>query len=290
MDGCTAAPVGEGMLIFLADDISTESFSFCCRYKLFVPGNHDYTLDPEYYGERGLWSRLHSSPRFSSLAEADACLAGTVILRDCSVSLHGLNFHGFPHIPEPHGRKMAFCHDLIAEGKPTPTMDAPLSKVPHDTDVLAVHGPAYKFLDQIAYGKRSVGSASLREWVLQHRPAVVACGHIHEARGVLRDAASSVTFVNAACLTHQYRRIENAATVMDIGIPVSEGAHGHALREGPSSSEGGVPKCACEAQGEVPPDALPEPRSTAMHASNPQERIDITDPQYVPLLHRDGAA
>lgn len=292
------------------------------RYKLFVPGNHDYTLDPNYYGEKGLWRTFHPEPRFPSLAAADACLPGVHILRDRGVEVHGLKIHGFPHIPEPHGRKMAFCHDLHTEGKPTPTMRAPLARIPADTDLLAVHGPAYTFLDQIAYGGRSVGSASLRDWVVQHRPALLACGHIHEARGALRDSETGVTFVNVACLTHRYKEIQDAATVVDIGIPIAalpSLAQGDALPGAGDSAPDSAPAPAGSAAapaeavpalsddlpsaaGVTTEEALPSPHASSGGAAVPGGaaasggqakptaptaiRADITDPKYALMLHR----
>lgn len=234
-----------------------------------MPGNHDYTLDPEYYGESGSWRRYHPEPRFPDLQAAEACLAGVTIIRDSSVKLHGLNFHGFPHIPEPHGRKMAFCHVLKTEGRPTPTMNAPLSLIPSDTDILAVHGPAFGYLDQILYGKRSVGSASLRDWALKHKPAVLVCGHIHEARGALRDKPSNVTFLNVACLTARYKQIEDAATVMDVGIPVKYVGGGRAASVLPSEE---LPAPAAGLSS-APTEALPAPAASSCAAEPLSEEL-----------------
>ena len=87
------------------------------RYKIFVPGNHDLTLDPTYYDEssrgRGGWSRLwHPDRKFPDLATADATLTKVHMLRDTGATVHGLRMYGFPHLPTPHYPQMGFSHDL----------------------------------------------------------------------------------------------------------------------------------------------------------------------------------
>lgn len=127
-----------------------------------------------------------------------------------------------------------------------------LDLIPTDTHVLGVHGPAWGRLDQIWHRKRSVGSKDLRNWVDTHQPQLVACGHIHEARGTLVDSATGVTFVNAACLNQSYAPVtaeaDSIGFVVDIGVPKTGGEAGAAKGESPFE--------------------------------------DVTDPDYVPLLHR----
>ena len=49
--------------------------------------------------------------------------------------------------------------------------------------ILVTHQPPYgTFADRV--GKRHVGSESIREFIMEDKPAVCFCGHIHEARSV----------------------------------------------------------------------------------------------------------
>ncbi len=60
---------------------------------------------------------------------------------------------------------------------------ASYEKIPHDTDILITHCPAYSILDETK-DSRHVGSKGLYGW-LKHvgRPLLHVCGHIHEAYG-----------------------------------------------------------------------------------------------------------
>ena len=48
--------------------------------------------------------------------------------------------------------------------------------------VICSHHPPYGVCDKIIFGEH-VGSKSLREIIINRSPALVLCGHIHEARG-----------------------------------------------------------------------------------------------------------
>ena len=52
-------------------------------------------------------------------------------------------------------------------------------KVPPNTDILLTHGPPRGYLD----GPKKAGCASLAQEVMQARPQLVVCGHIHVGYG-----------------------------------------------------------------------------------------------------------
>lgn len=58
-----------------------------------------------------------------------------------------------------------------------------LKNIPEGIDIVISHGPPFEVLD-MTNDYRNVGSRALREMIEVQKPALVVCGHIHEARGV----------------------------------------------------------------------------------------------------------
>lgn len=65
---------------------------------------------------------------------------------------------------------------------------------PANWRVLVCHVPPYQSKVDRMYLGRHCGSSSVREFILKHRPHLVLCGHIHEARGT--DTLGDTTIVN----------------------------------------------------------------------------------------------
>ena len=57
------------------------------------------------------------------------------------------------------------------------------SKYSGDLDILVTHQPPYGALDRTFIGIRA-GSREIRKYVLEKKPLVNLCGHIHESRGI----------------------------------------------------------------------------------------------------------
>jgi Icc-related predicted phosphoesterase len=74
--------------------------------------------------------------------------------------------------------------------------------IPHDTDVLITHGPAYGVND-LAQGRTHVGSKSLREHIIEARPLLHVSGHIHEGRGI--DLIGRTVCINPSYVDGGYR-------------------------------------------------------------------------------------
>ena len=62
-------------------------------------------------------------------------------------------------------------------------------------DIIVSHGPPLNCLDRTNSGQH-IGSPALQQHVLEHRPKLVVCGHVHEAAGVRSLGQSMV--VNSA--------------------------------------------------------------------------------------------
>jgi Icc-related predicted phosphoesterase len=78
--------------------------------------------------------------------------------------------------------------------------------------VLVTHQPPYGTNADCVAGSRHVGSESIREFIVEDRPAVCFCGHIHEARSV--DYINLTAIINPGPFKHGgYGYVELNGTV-----------------------------------------------------------------------------
>jgi len=144
-------------------------------HKIFIAGNHDFgfetasTIAPEYIEK------------------------GVTYLFDCGVEIDGIKFYGSPWQPEfydwafnlPRGEKLA----------------EKWSKIPSNTDILITHGPAHGMLDTVPNGT-IVGCEELLDKILEVKPTIHVCGHIHHSRG--GKEFNDTLFINASICTERY--------------------------------------------------------------------------------------
>jgi len=145
------------------------------EHKIFIAGNHDFgfeivnTIAPEYIEK------------------------GVHYLFDSSVEIDEIKFYGSPWQPEfynwafnlKRGEKLAKKWALI----------------PGNTDILITHGPAFRMLDHTISGQM-VGCEDLFNRIMEVKPKLHCCGHIHWAYG--QKSFNDVEFVNAAVLNERY--------------------------------------------------------------------------------------
>ncbi len=85
--------------------------------------------------------------------------------------------------------------------------------IPNDVSVVVSHGPCYGILDGIPefnkrlgeLSERHVGCPQLLKKILEIKPKVHLCGHIHEARGEVHQ--SGIHFINASICDENYRAV-----------------------------------------------------------------------------------
>lgn len=145
-------------------------------HKIFIAGNHD-------------WG-------FEDITDIDSNYKdkGVHYLFDSGIEIDGIKFWGSPWQPEfynwafnlPRGEKLAEKWDLI----------------PNNIDILITHGPAFGMLDWTMGGQR-VGCSDLLLKILQIKPKIHACGHIHCAYG--QKYYEGIEFLNASILDEQYQ-------------------------------------------------------------------------------------
>lgn len=124
-------------------------------------------------------------------------------LQDSAAAFNGLKIYGTPW--QPRFFDWAFNLD-------EPELAEKWAAIPNDTDILLLHGPPAGCGDQTSSGDRT-GSPSLRQRILEVKPRLVVCGHIHESYGIHR--LGDTVVVNAARMDERYRPI-NAPIVLEL--------------------------------------------------------------------------
>lgn len=161
-------------------------------HKVFIAGNHDFgfematTIAPEYVEK------------------------GVHYLFDSSVEIDGIKFYGSPWQPEFYN--WAFN---LKRGK---ELADKWALIPTDVDILITHGPAYRMLDHTISGGM-VGDEDLFNRIIEVKPKIHACGHIHWAFG--QKTFNDVDFINAAVLNERYEH-ENKPVVINYNTETKE--------------------------------------------------------------------
>jgi len=191
--------IPEGDILIHAGDISSKG-TFQAIYafnkwlgelphetKIVVAGNHDFCLQ--------------NDPK-----KAEALFTNAIYLRDRTITVGGLKFHGTPWVPK-YGR-WAFMieHDSLRNDI--------FKKIPADIDVMISHGPPKFIQDYIPWSDKYAGCPSLRDHVLERiKPKVHIFGHIHEAFG--HKHCREIDFYNVSICDAKYSP-DNPATVIEI--------------------------------------------------------------------------
>ncbi|KAI9792369.1 MAG: hypothetical protein M1833_001101 [Piccolia ochrophora] len=194
--------------------------------KLVIAGNHDITLDRDYYRRYG--GLRHGSEREDLVAVRElwtgrsARDAGIVYLEEGVNTFtlkSGATFTIYTSPYQPEYCQWAFKYErhedrynpALGTGNTSPAN--PVPSYPH-IDLMMTHGPPYQRLDRTSQGE-DVGCPHLLRAVGRARPRLHCFGHIHEGWGAervrwgvrsndahqVRDQSSAVGLVEAV---HQY--------------------------------------------------------------------------------------
>jgi len=87
------------------------------------------------------------------------------------------------------------------------------SKIPKNTDILLVHGPAYKHLDIGRPRSGNLGSITLAKKIEELRIPYVIHGHIHGSYGI--EKTKHTTYINCSLLDENYDLV-NEPIVIDL--------------------------------------------------------------------------
>lgn len=144
-------------------------------HKIFIAGNHDF----------GFENQTDIAQEYKDM--------GITYLFDSGIEIDGIKFWGSPWQPEfndwafnvPRGEKLV----------------EKWANIPTDTDILITHGPCQGVLDYTITGMQ-VGCADLYLKVMEIKPKIHVCGHIHWAYG--QKTLNGIEFLNASTLNEKY--------------------------------------------------------------------------------------
>lgn len=146
------------------------------KYKIFVPGNHDWLFQTNTQLARDFFRN-------------------TTILIDESVEIEGIKIYGSPWQPE-------FCNWAFNLPR-GPQIKRKWELIPEDTDILVTHGPPYGILDSVKKGAPPLGCQDLKNELSRIKPKLHCFGHIHGGYG--KKQIGETLFSNAAICTERYR-------------------------------------------------------------------------------------
>ena len=166
-------------------------------YKVFIEGNHDIHAEKRFDGESGANMWFDQMLKDHEVNTED----GTIFrLMNSSVNLLGLNIWGSPITPNFFPQHWAFN---MARGS---EIKGVWDQIPMDTDIVVTHGPVVYKCDYIGYNQNQhVGCAELDYRLLEVKPLLHVCGHIHCGYGV--EETVDTIYANAAICTEQYKPI-----------------------------------------------------------------------------------
>jgi len=272
-----AIPPGD-VLLHAGDFSSTGTLPEVTRFRQFmesqphpqkivIAGNHDITLQPDYYKVFGVnfHGKFFRKPDFDPLEYAQQCRdvvcpstsPAYTYLQDSSTTIlppvagstvlsEGIQVYGSPWQPEFFN----WAFNLY----PGAELKEKWDMIPDTTDVLITHGPPRMILDRVDDGTFT-GCAQLRDAIAQRvKPRLHVFGHIHEGYGrnrhvtlVLRSPCSLIPRVLSYVHRHVLRRHDYLRQCVHLHgqLPPHQPSNCGGSAFGPilASSGGGLPNC-----------------------------------------------
>lgn len=163
--------------------------------KLVIPGNHDISLDRDYYVSEG--GNLEDHDKATELAYGELAKASNVtFLKEGThefILKSGATFRIYASPYTPAYGVSAFqylsCEDRFNPSSDTPpwakNLSTETSRIPLGVDIVMTHGPPKYFLDATSDG-RSAGCEHLHQAITRVRPRMHCFGHIHCGYGAQR--------------------------------------------------------------------------------------------------------
>jgi len=160
-------------------------------YKIFIAGNHDFMLEMKY-----------NTIDYYYIIREQIKKRNIYYLESETINIDGIKIYGSPYTPEFRNWSFMYNRQLG---------ELIWADIEKDTDIIVSHGPAYNILDKATKGDNT-GCKDLYNKILEIKPKLHICGHIHEARGTFKN--ENTLFVNASNLTHRYT-VENEPLILN---------------------------------------------------------------------------
>lgn len=166
-------------------------------HKIFIAGNHDFFFE-----------------RQNATLVKNLLPPSVHYLKESAVVVEGITIWGSPYTP--------WYYDWAFSKKRGDAMARHWKTIPSNTDVLLTHGPVYGILDNVV-NDRHAGDKDLLKKVLEIKPKVHVCGHIHEAHGTAKQ--HGIKFINASVLNERYELV-NKPIVFELAQTLSSPSSG----------------------------------------------------------------
>ena len=148
-------------------------------------GNHDITLDADFYRQHGLYFHNQHPQDPQECLQLLTRSSTIKYLNHQSADIR-LTKEGGPQTTfKIFGSPYSPARGLWAFGFPLEEASQLWDQIPLDTDIIVTHTPP-KFHCDESGGRGSAGCEVLRQTLWRVRPRLAVCGHIHEGRGVER--------------------------------------------------------------------------------------------------------
>jgi Icc-related predicted phosphoesterase len=159
------------------------------KHKVFIAGNHDRMFQDDHYKAMEIVNSYDN----------------ITYLQDSGTEIEGIKIWGSPWQPWFY----AWAFNLPRNGK---ELKEKWDLIPEDTDILITHGPAYGYVDTVV-GRRheNLGCELLTQRILEVKPKIHVCGHIHTGYGVME--TDDTIFINASVLNEDYNYTQRPITL-----------------------------------------------------------------------------
>jgi Icc-related predicted phosphoesterase len=129
-----------------------------------------------------------------------------------SVNHQGIGFLGVSAMPPWHGQMYELTEEEIAKA-----LQSGVEQVGKaERSVVLSHAPPRGCRLDLTRSGQHVGSSALRRFIDEHQPALVFCGHIHEARGM--DSIGLTTVVNCGTAFDGYYAMADIAEKIEVSL------------------------------------------------------------------------
>jgi predicted phosphohydrolase len=165
-----------------------------CLNKIVIAGNHDLSFDPHKNIPRGfpVW-----------IDELGTEFPEITYLENSSINLLGLKIWGSPITPDFYPETWAFN---LPRGL---KISEAWNHIEKDADIIITHGPAWSHHDMV--NGQFVGCEDLKEKILEIRPKLHVCGHIHPGYGIKE--VDGIIYANASVTNDRYNIVNSVIEV-----------------------------------------------------------------------------
>ncbi|KAE9379743.1 Metallo-dependent phosphatase, partial [Stipitochalara longipes BDJ] len=153
--------------------------------KIVIAGNHDITLDSDFYNQYG--SYFHNqNPQDPAKCQELLEQAPSILWLKHEHAVIDLVSPSGPHTTfKIFGSPFSPAHGMWAFGYGPDEATQLWDRIPLDTDIVVTHTPPKYHCDE-RKDRRAVGCEGLRNALWRVRPRLAISGHVHEGRGVER--------------------------------------------------------------------------------------------------------